>query len=177
MQGEDPLPYLEAMALMTSPGGLIPEQVWDVDLPEHGITRGTPTGSAMPLVWAHAEFVKLAVARTQGHPIEMLQAVWQRYHGIPPAATTWYWRLEAPIPVLPVGRALVIEHRRPFLLHWGVDGWQKIENQPSAPLSLGMYGVRLDWAVLQGRHMLNFTWHCPEEGGWQGQDYVVRIAV
>ena len=27
--GNDPLPYLAAMAAMASPGGMIPEQVWD----------------------------------------------------------------------------------------------------------------------------------------------------
>ena len=27
--GRDPLPYLEAMARMASPGGMLPEQVWD----------------------------------------------------------------------------------------------------------------------------------------------------
>ena len=29
--GRDPLPYLEAMAAMASPGGMLPEQVWDAD--------------------------------------------------------------------------------------------------------------------------------------------------
>ena len=29
---------------------------------------GRPTGSAMPLAWAHAEFVKLMVSRQLGHP-------------------------------------------------------------------------------------------------------------
>src|SRR5207302_89403 len=29
--GNDPLPYLEAMAAMASPGGMLPEQVWDTE--------------------------------------------------------------------------------------------------------------------------------------------------
>jgi len=48
---------LEAFA---SEGGLLPEQVWDGDaLPDRELFRGRPSGSAMPLVWAHAEYVKL----------------------------------------------------------------------------------------------------------------------
>ncbi|MCB1087365.1 MAG: glucan 1,4-alpha-glucosidase, partial [Verrucomicrobiae bacterium] len=40
--------------------GLLPEQVWDADdLPGKELLLGQPSGSAMPLVWAHAEYVKL----------------------------------------------------------------------------------------------------------------------
>jgi glucoamylase len=51
---------LRAMASFANAGGLLPEQVWDVeDIPERGLYLGRPTGSATPLVWAHAEYVKL----------------------------------------------------------------------------------------------------------------------
>src|ERR1700674_486644 len=67
--GNDPLPYLEAMARMTGPSGLIPEQVWDAEpIPERGLYPGKPSGSAMPLVWAHAEFIKLAMSCGLGRP-------------------------------------------------------------------------------------------------------------
>jgi len=46
--GNDPLPYLEAMAAMASPGGMIPEQVWDSDpIPARRLYPGRATGSAM----------------------------------------------------------------------------------------------------------------------------------
>ena len=42
--GRDPLPYLEAMAAMASPGGMIPEQVWDADpIPARRLAPGRPT--------------------------------------------------------------------------------------------------------------------------------------
>ena len=35
---------------MASPGGMIPEQVWDADpIPERRLYPGGPSGSAMPL--------------------------------------------------------------------------------------------------------------------------------
>jgi glucoamylase len=50
----------EAMANFASPTGMLSEQVWDAaDLPEKGLFFGKPTGSAMPLLWAHGEYVKL----------------------------------------------------------------------------------------------------------------------
>jgi glucoamylase len=43
-----------------SDGGLLPEQVWDgAAIAERELFLGRPSGSAMPLVWAHAEHLKL----------------------------------------------------------------------------------------------------------------------
>ena len=79
--GEDPLPYLRTMWCCASPGGLLPEQVWDADpIPERGLYPGRPSGSAMPLVWAHAEFLKLLMARERGRPVEWLDSV-ERHFG------------------------------------------------------------------------------------------------
>ena len=51
---------LAAMESFANEGGLISEQVWDSpDIPERELHFGRPSGSAMPLVWAHAEYLKL----------------------------------------------------------------------------------------------------------------------
>ncbi|MBU2668436.1 hypothetical protein KOI35_33480 [Actinoplanes bogorensis] len=42
------------MTRAAGPGGMIPEQVWDQAGP------GTPTLSATPLTWAHAQYRRLA---------------------------------------------------------------------------------------------------------------------
>ena len=43
--GRDPLPYLEAMCRMASPGGMLPEQVWDADpIPTGGLYRAGRPG-------------------------------------------------------------------------------------------------------------------------------------
>jgi glucoamylase len=40
--------------------GMLSEQIWDAEsIPERGLYRGKATGSASPLGWAHAEYVKL----------------------------------------------------------------------------------------------------------------------
>jgi GH15 family glucan-1,4-alpha-glucosidase len=85
--GRDPLPYLEAMTAMASAGGTLPEQVWDADpIPNRRLMPGRPTGSAMPLVWAHAEFIKLLMSRQIGQPIDRPRSVWRRYRGRRPTA-------------------------------------------------------------------------------------------
>jgi glucoamylase len=50
----------QQMANYASPTEMFPEQVWDApDIPQKDLFRGQPTGSAMPLLWAHGEYVKL----------------------------------------------------------------------------------------------------------------------
>lgn len=75
LQGDDTLPYPQTMARMTRPWGLLPEQVWDSDaIPDRELFPGKPTGSAMPLIWAHAESLKLLVAREQNRLLELLES-------------------------------------------------------------------------------------------------------
>jgi len=62
--GKEPAPYLDAMQKMANNGHMLGEQVWDrKDSPDP--TRfqfGEATGSATPLNWTCAQFVRLAVA-------------------------------------------------------------------------------------------------------------------
>jgi len=176
LAGEDTLPYLEAMACMTGRCGLLPEQVWDSDpVPHFALTPGKPTGSVMPLVWAHAEFLKLLVAGQHRRPIELLESVWQRYGGKRPAAGTWYWRSEVSFDTLPANRSMVIEDSQPFLLHMGKDGWQAVQDLESKPLGLGMHGVRLDRSELIPGAQLNFTRFYAQGNQWEGEDHTVLV--
>jgi glucoamylase len=175
LQGEDPRPYLEAIACMTGPCGLIPEQVWDADpIPQRGLTPGKPTGSAMPLVWAHAEFLKLLVAREIGQPVERLETVWKRYGGKRPRAASWFWRSDVPFDQLPSGRSLVIEDWQPFTLHFGFDGWEQVRDRPSQLLGFGMFGVCFAWRELDGHRALDFTRRYTEDR-WEGQDHHIGV--
>ena len=68
---------LEAFA---GDSGLLPEQIWDApDIPELGLKLGKFTGAAMPLVWAHAEYVKLLRSVTDGKIFDRISSVAERY--------------------------------------------------------------------------------------------------
>jgi len=176
MQGIDPLPYLETMTRMTGASGLIPEQVWDADpIPERGLEPGKPTGSAMPLVWAHAEFLKLLIARHQGRPIELLSSVERRYHAQRPEAATWHWRQAQPFDALPAGRALLIENLEPFRLHYGFDGWYEVADRSSQARAFSIHGVRFDRADVAGHSVLDFTFYFPQSQRWAGIDFHVLL--
>jgi glucoamylase len=74
---------LRAMANAGGDGShLIPEQIWDAaDRVSLGITltRGEHTGSATPLAWATAQYVRLALSIDAGAPVETPGAVAARY--------------------------------------------------------------------------------------------------
>jgi glucoamylase len=170
--GEDPIAYLRAIHRCASPGGLLPEQVWDAaPIPDRFLFPGRPTGSAMPLVWSHAEFLKLLIARRDGRPAELLAAVQGRYGADAPAARHTRWRNEIPVRTLEVGRTLVIEDRVAFSLHFGWDGWQGVEDQNAVPLPFGLWGVVIGADRHRGRTQLNFTRRYGD--AWEGRDHVV----
>ena len=106
-RGEDPLPYLRAMAATATGGGMLPEQIWDAaDLPARQLYLAKATGSATPLAWAHAEFVRLAASLRLGRPVDQPAALLRRYDGSRPTPTVSYWCEHAPIGSAPAGARL-----------------------------------------------------------------------
>ncbi|MGA7540649.1 MAG: glycoside hydrolase family 15 protein [Steroidobacteraceae bacterium] len=188
--GEDALPFLETMWRCASAGGMLPEQVWDAaPIPALELAPGRPSGSAMPLVWAHAEFLKLLVARERGRPVEWLASVEQHFghrplarDGEPVSAKTsaapsrsaiWHWRDEVPVARLPAGKSLAIEDRAPFTLHLGFDGWQRIEDRAAEPAAFGIWSVVLTERELAEAEELNFT--RKYDWGWENHDRRVAL--
>ncbi len=164
------------MNAMTGKCGLIPEQVWDAEpLPGRGLVPGGPTGGAMPLVWAHAELLRLLAARPDGRPIELLDVVRDRYGGRRPRSATWYWRDEVPFVTLASGRALVIEGRGPFVLHFSLDGWAHTADRSARPLGLGMFGACFEREELEGARQIRFTRFFLGSQRWEGHDHVMSI--
>ena len=71
--GRNGLPYLRTMANTANDGYMIPEQVWDKPQPApapYDYQPGKATGSASPLAWAMAQYVRLAQAIGAGRPVE-----------------------------------------------------------------------------------------------------------
>ena len=70
--GHDPTLYLDAMLHFANAGGMISEQVWDqADPTQSGFVFGRGTGSATPLSWSMAEFLRLAVGAEEKRVVEM----------------------------------------------------------------------------------------------------------
>jgi glucoamylase len=174
--GGDPLPLLLAMVRMASPGGMLPEQIWDsAPVPSRGLEPGRPTGSAMPLAWTHAEYIKLLVSRSLGRPLDRPEPVWQRYGGKRPRLQRVIWCAHAPAAELPQGTALTVAVGAPATFRWGFDGWQNISERGTTPTSLGLHTLDIDTRALTSGRSIDLTYRLEPSGEWAGRDF--RIAV
>jgi glucoamylase len=176
LAGNDPTPYLKTMAAMAGPCGMMPEQVWDsVALPEHGLFAGRPTGSAMPLAWAHAEFVKLMISRHLGYPLDRPAAVWRRYGGRRAEAKRAIWCLHAPISRIDRRMGLMIALPRAAKIHWGMNGWQDVADGETQESGLGLHGFDIAAAALSQARSLDFTFQWRDTQDWVRKDFHVII--
>jgi len=174
--GNDALPFLRSMADMAGGLGMIPEQVWDTaPIPSRGLQLGRPTGSAMPLAWAHAEFIKLAVSYHDKRIFDRPEAVWQRYQGRKPDARYACWTPGAPLANIGKHQALLILLPEPALVHIGVNGWQEVHDMPTSPSTLGIHWIEFDTVSRNHVRSVEFTWRQPG-GAWHGRDYRIAVA-
>jgi glucoamylase len=127
----------------------------------------------MPLLWSHAEFLKLLIAREQGRPLELLQCVEKRYRSSYARPSAWHWREELPTASIPRGLALSIEDQCPFSLHFGFDGWQRIEDRAARPQPFGIWSVNLTADELAHCRQVEFTRQFGNS--WEGTDHAVRM--
>ena len=170
-------PYLEAMRRLGSRGGMLPEQDWDTDdIPARGLACGRPSGSAMPLAWAHAEYVKLARSVALGHAIDRPEAAWQRYQGMAPKPVRATWRFTAPRPSMPAGRTLRFELLAPCRVHCSFDGWATTQDVDARDTGLGVWVADVPGSDrLPPGAAVDATFFWPQAGRWEGRN--VRVAV
>ncbi|MBI1397160.1 MAG: glycosyl hydrolase [Betaproteobacteria bacterium] len=173
--GEDPLPCLDAMAAMCGDGGMMPEQVWDAaPVPARNLFPGRPSGSSMPLAWAHAEFLKLLVSRQSGQPCDRPEAVWARYRGKRPGVGHVFWLPQSMVTRMPEGADLCVGLSVPAVLHVGVDDWRDVTDVATRPTTLGLHFARLRGNRWSAGQVVRFTYH-DGNGHWAGRDFAIEV--
>jgi glucoamylase len=167
------LHVLEASA---GPGQLLPEQVWDVgDIPEDELIFGKPSGSAMPLVWAHAEYVKLLRSLKDGRVFDMPSRTVERYVSGHTESNRVSWRYNNKCISIPTGKVLRIELLAMATVHWSKDNWQTVSDVETRDTGIGMYYVDLPVDKVPPNSVVVFTFHWSASSTWEGTDYSVRI--
>jgi len=72
--------HLDTLMGFANEGRMLPEQVWDQPASLGSIFRvGAGTGSATPLAWSMAQFIRLAVSIQHGRNVETPPIVAARY--------------------------------------------------------------------------------------------------
>jgi glucoamylase len=167
---------LAAMASFANQGGLISEQVWDApDIPDKELHVGRPSGSAMPLVWAHAEHLKLRRSLHDGRVFDMPPQTVKRYLTDKTVSPRMVWRFNHKIRSIPAGKILRIETLAPAVIHWSGDDWKTIHDVTAREAVLGMHIADLETKTLAEGRYVKFTLYWPDAEHWQGEDFTVRV--
>jgi glucoamylase len=174
--GRDVKPFIRAIEGFASATGLLPEQVWDEkDRPNAHMFLGRPTGSAMPLMWAHAEYVKLLRSVSDGRVFDLIPQVAERYLGDRKACQLFeIWKPNRRVRFVKKGYTLRIQAPASFHLHWTGDEWGTVKDTPSSATTLGIDFV--DIPITAKQHApIRFTFFWSENNSWEGRDYMVEI--
>jgi glucoamylase len=172
----DVKPFMRAIEGFASPTGLLPEQVWDEkDKPNAHMFLGRPTGSAMPLMWAHAEYVKLLRSVSDGRVFDLIPEVAKRYLGDRKVRQLFeIWKPNRRVRFVKKGYTLRVQAPAAFRLHWTGDEWSTANDTPSSATTLGIDFVDIPITAKQ-KTPIRFTFFWPESDSWEGHDYVVEI--
>jgi glucoamylase len=165
-----------AMEALAGESGLLPEQIWDsADIPDRGLFIGHPSGSAMPLVWAHAEYVKLCRSLQDGEIFDRPPQPVQRYLVEKTTSPHIIWRFNNKIRAMPAGRTLRVETLAPAVVHWSRDGWRTVHDAPTRDTTLGVHVADLQTLELRIGDRVDLTFYWPEVNRWEGTDFVVYV--
>jgi len=170
---ESLLATLEAFA---NPGGLLPEQTWDSeDIPERELFRGKPSGSAMPLVWAHAEYLKLCRSLADGRVFDMPLQTYKRYSPAEESSDITVWAFNHKIRSLEHGKTLRLFLPATACVRWSVDEWKTKKETDTSDSTLGVHVADLPTPHLKAGTVIRFILYWSSEERQEGTNYTIMI--
>jgi glucoamylase len=167
---------VRTMEALAGDDGLLPEQVWDsADMPDRGLVIGHASGSASPLVWAHAEYLKLCRSIREGDIFDRPPQTVARY--LVQGATSYHviWRFNNKVRTMRERRVLRIETLVPATVHWSADGWHAVHETATRDTTLGVHVADIQTLDLRSGARVDFTFHWPDAARWEGADFTVWI--
>jgi glucoamylase len=178
--GNDIAPLTETYEQFATMGQMMPEQVWDEpNSPAARLQFGQPAGSAVPLVWAHAEYLKLLRSALDGKVFDRIEPVYARYCE-PEGRKTLrrdieIYSLRRPIQKIPVGATLRVLNEDRFAVSWSADGWKTVNISQSRSLGSAGYSVDISTANAPVGGELSWTLQWTEQGRWLGYNVNLKI--
>ncbi|GGA67004.1 glucan 1,4-alpha-glucosidase [Edaphobacter acidisoli] len=179
--GRDVKPLITALEQFSSRGGMLPEQVWDTaDMPQCGMFRGRPAGSAQPLVWAHSEYLKLLCSVTNRAVMDRISVVERRY-AVPKDKRTFanhteIFQLTRPVTSIPAGHTLRIVDAGRFRVVYSMDGWATTLSTDSHTVGNPGFVANIPIAAGQtGSLVFTLCWVDQNGERWLGRNIDVSI--
>ncbi len=167
---------VKVMAAFANEGGMIPEQIWDSsDVPDRELFFGRPSGSAMPLVWAHAEYIKLLRSLRDGRVFDTPPQTLERYVRGKAESTLVIWSFNHKCKTMSQSMSLRIELLAPATVHWSHNGWSEVHDTQTKDSGLGLHYADLQTEKISAGSSIAFTFYWPDAKRWEGTDFEIRI--
>lgn len=167
---------LKSIEAFANEGGMLPEQIWDTeDIPEKELYMGRPTGAAMPLVWAHAEYIKLCRSITGKRVFDMPPQTKLRYVENKVSSNLAIWRFNHRIEIAPVGKVLRIEALSEAIVRWTDDNWETIHDTYTYDTKIGIHVADIPARSLPIGSEIIFTFYWIESRNWENKNFQVSI--
>ena len=135
---------------------------------------GKATGAAIPLMWAHAEYVRLLRSVIDNKIFDRIDIVAERYCNDKPRPVIEIWKMDRQVRKVAAGGLLRVQGEAPFVLHWSDDEWATVRDTVSTPTALGIEYVDLQVDTKQKAPLL-FTFRWSLDNRWQGVNYTVQV--
>jgi glucoamylase len=172
--GRDIGPLIRAMEGFASKTGLLPEQVWDApNYPEKHMVLGGPTTAAMPLMWAHAEYIKLLRSVRDRRVFDFIPEVADRYQGGSYRHDLEIWKPNRQVRQIDRGMVLRIQASGSFTLRWSQDEWHTVTESPAFATDFGISFLDIPIQSPETASIeFTFRW---ADGRWEGRNYRVNV--
>lgn len=156
--------------------GLFPEQVWDSDdIPELGLFFGKPSGGAMPLAWAHSEYIKLCRSLKAKQIFDMPQQVHQRYVVEKNVSNIFIWNFSSRYKYVPKGKVLRVQTLACATVKWSADNWQTFSEVVTLDTGLGIFYADLATTGLDHETEIAFTFYWHDSANWENKNFQLHI--
>jgi glucoamylase len=167
---------MRTMEAFANEGHLLSEQIWDsMDIPERELFFAKPSGSAMPLVWAHAEYVKLRRSLKEGSVFDTPPQTVKRYIEGKADSPHAAWCFNKKIRSMCAGKILRIETQVKASVRWTSDNWKTFRETPADDTGLGLYVADLSTKGIRPGGKVAFTFYWSDADRWEGENYEVEI--
>ncbi len=186
--GNDIASLVASIEHFSSLGGMLPEQIWDAaDIPAEAMFLGQSAGSAQPLVWAHAEYIKLLRSAHDKQIFDRISVVEDRYAVAREkrtfTSTIEIFKLSRPVDQILAGHTLRIVNPESFCALYTVDNWATsttvqcssvglsgaLADIPTRPDQTGKIVFTLNWSGTAGQDSK------PDPDRWLGHNIEVNI--
>jgi glucoamylase len=175
-RGNNATSYVRYLENFAGDRKLIPEQLWDSpNRTNPTFYHGGPTGSAMPLAWAHAEYIKLARSVSDGKVFDRLDVVANRYLAGRAPIPMEIWNLDYRPQQMAAGKRLRIPLGGNFRLRWTTNNWATFTDTDATQTNVGVYYVDIPTSSSQKGTTIEFTILWLDSQTWVGSNFAIAL--